>query len=438
MANAGSAFDVFVALDGPVLNGMEGPTGVLRLRYWPKEDRHTFALNFFDGASGGHAVQVNKEGTIGHAGGFSRQLIFFDTQSLQEVARFSTTNFGPIENSFQSQTHVVFTKEKEFITAIGENFWRFDLAKIKNRSLNPQDGENLGPHKSLLPHSVKLSPSGRYLAYGVMDTDHGGFARQFGVFDLQEPNPEHRARVMPLDETAWHFGFHPTQDIAYAVSECYDPGPGIGNAPFDFYQSFSIGYRRNWVWKIDVPNCRELDKISLPAFMPSHLTSDVVALGDENDTVFYNACASSTLAKVEFKTHKVEHFDERVGSLYVMTHPTTWGAALENIRESGRRVPLFQNMHLFMRALAASRRSLLDGSYGLALSPDGRRLVSCHRGLNQIWIYAFPEMEVVKKIKLPPARQFFPKYLSVFSDRRLGMHHAVKSTSSAKDVDWKG
>src|SRR5262249_49109060 len=145
--SSNNVFDVFVALDGPVLNGMEGPTGVLRLRYWENEDRHTISIKFFDGATGGHAVQVNKEGTIGHAGGFSRQLIFFDTQSLEEIKRFSTSNFGAIQNSFDSQTHVVFVAEREFITSINGRFWKFHLDQTPSAA-TINDVEDLGPHKS--------------------------------------------------------------------------------------------------------------------------------------------------------------------------------------------------------------------------------------------------------------------------------------------------
>ncbi|MCC6277681.1 MAG: hypothetical protein IT289_07190 [Oligoflexia bacterium] len=414
-------FDVFVALDGPVLNGFEGPAGVLRLRYFPNHS-YEVKVKFFDGAAGGHAVQINKEGTIGYLGGLARCGIFFDTKTLEVIKRFSTTNYGSITVPYESQTHVVFLTERTFITSIRGRFYKVNIDDTDN-------GEDLGPHNCALPHAVKLSPSGRYLFYGVMDHDLKGYVRQFGIFDLQEPDPQKRARVIGLDDTAWHFAMHPKEDIIYAVSECYDPQPGIG-VPYDF-NNFVISYRKNYAWKIDGRTGKELAKVVIPAFLPSHLTSDVVVMADENDTIYYNSCASSTITGVQFKTSKVWHIDEKVTFWYVLFHPGVWRAALENLLEAATRAHLFGSTHVLLKALRTSRGSLVDGSYGLQLSPDGKLMFSAHRGLNQIWVYDFPSFKLRKKIKLPPARKFFKPYLGIFADYRLGMHHAYLSKASA-------
>lgn len=409
-----SYFDLFCALDGPVLNGFEGPSGVLRLRYFD-DHRYDVGVKFYDGVSGGHAVQVNKEGTIGYLGGFDRTPLFFDPGTLEELKRFSTTHFGPIEVPYESQTHVVFLEEKVFLMSIRGHFFRFHFDDLRS----PED---LGPHRVALPHALKLSPSGRYVFYGVMDHDYKGYASQFGIFDLQEPDPDKRATVVAIDDTAWHFGVHPTEDIAYAVTECYDPMPGEGDIPFDF-NNFSIGYRKNFVWKIDARTRRVIDKISIAAFLPSHLTSDVIVTGDDRDTVLYNSCASSTITVAEFASHKVRHIDERVGLLYSLTHPGIMRVALENIREAFARVHVPGNTHRLAKALRISRGSLVDGSYGLQFSPDRKLLFSAHKGLNQFIVYRYPEMTVFRRIKLPPARKFFPEYLGLMSDPRLGLHH---------------
>jgi len=409
-----SYFDLFAALDGPVLNGFEGPGGILKVRYY--DDHHyELEIKFYDGVSGGHAVQVNKEGTVGYLGGFDRTPLFFDPNTLEEIKRFSTTHFGAIEVPYESQTHVVFVEERVFIMSIRGRFYKFKLDDMEH-------AEDLGPHKVPLPHALKLSPSGRYIMYGVMDHDYAGYARQFGVFDLQEPDPEKRARVVPLDDTCWHFGMHPTKDIAYAVTECYDPMPGEGNIPFDF-NNFSIGYRKNFIWKIDAEKAAVVDKISIPAFFPSHLTSDVVVTGDEHDTVMYNSCASSTITVARFNKHTVDHVDERVGFWHTVFHPSLWGVALENLKEAFARIHIFGNTHRMAKALRISRGSMMDGSYGLQFSPDKKFLFSAHKGLNQIIVYTYPEMKVFQRIQLPPARKYFPKYMGRLSDSRLGLHH---------------
>ncbi|MDZ4676399.1 MAG: hypothetical protein SGI74_02730 [Oligoflexia bacterium] len=416
-------FDIFVALDGPVLNGWEGPAGVLRVRNF-SDDTHETKIKFFDGVAGAHAVQINKEGTIGFLGGVARCGIFFDTQTLEEIKRFSTSNFGPIEVTYESQTHVVFIQEKVFITAVRGHFYKFNLDDLES----PED---LGEHGCSLPHAIKLSPSGRYLFYGIMDTCNKGWARQFGIFDLQEKDDAKKVKIVHIDDTAWHFSTHPTEDLIYAVSECYDPQPGIGNIPFDF-NNFSIGYRKNFIWKIDGRTGKELKKIVIAANLPSHLTSDVVVIGDENDTVIYNSCASSTITIAEFKTYKVKHIEERVGWLYALFHPGIFRAAWMNLLEAFTRIHMFGNFHALIRALRVSRGSLLDGSYGLLLSPDKKYIYSCHRGLNQIIVYDYATWKVHKRIKLPPARNFFKGYFGLFYDPRLGMHHAYLSTKSAR------
>jgi hypothetical protein len=415
-------YDMFVALDGPVLNGWEGPAGVLRMRYF-SDDKHEIKIKFFDGVAGAHAVQINKEGTIGFLGGVARCGIFFDTQTLEEIKRFSTTNFGPIEVTYESQTHVVFLEEKVFITAVRGHFYKFHLDNL-------DEAEDLGSHGCALPHAIKLSPSGRYLFYGIMDTCHKGWARQFGVFDLQEKDLQKRARILGIDDTAWHFNTHPTEDIIYAVSECYDPQPGVGNIPFDF-NNFTISYRKNYAWKIDGRTCKEIDKIVIAAQLPSHLTSDVIVTNDENDTIIYNSCASSTITIAEFKTHKVRHIEEKVGWLYAFFHPYIFKVAWCNLLEAMTRMHLFGNTHAMLKALRTSRGSLVDGSYGLQFSPDKKLIFSCHRGLNQIIVYEYPSWKVHKRIKLPPARKFFKGYFGFFYDIRLGMHHAYMSINSA-------
>ena len=415
-----SYFDLFAALDGPVLNGFEGPGGILRLRYYD-DNHYDLDVKFYDGVAGGHAVQVNKEGTIGYLGGFDRTPLFFDPATLEEIKRFSTTHFGPIEVPYESQTHVVFLEEKVFLMAIRGHFYKFHIDDMET-------SEDLGPHRVALPHALKLSPSGRYVFYGAMDHDYKGYAREFGVFDLQEPDPEKRATVVPIDDTAWHFGVHPTEDIAYAVTECYDPMPGEGDIPFDF-NNFSIGYRKNFVWKIHADKPRVVDKVSIAAFLPSHLSSDVVVTGDEKDTVLYNSCASSTVTIVEFDGYKVRHVDERVGFWHFLFHPRLWGVARENLLEAAARIHLFGNSHRLVKALRISRGSLVDGSYGLQLSPDKKLLFSAHKGLNQFIVYKYPEMKVFKRIQLPPARKYFPDYLGLMSDPRLGLHHTYPVVS---------
>ena len=87
-----------------------------------------------------------------------------------------------------------------------------------------------------------------------------------------------------------------------------------------------------------------------------------------------------------------------------------------------------------MKSLRISRWGALDGSFGLQLSPDGRYLLSAHRGLNEVIVYRYPDYKVIKRIPFPPIRHFFPEHLSIWDDTRLGFHHSALSTQTLEDA----
>ena len=157
-----SAFDYFIALDGNGLNGFEGHAGVARLRCDPEADRYDIKVTFFAGLAGGHATQINSQGTIGYLGNLAQTLLFYDPRTMEEIRRFSTLRFHAPDVVYSSQTHVVWIGEREFIAVLGADFYRFDLDDLESPT-------RLGAHGVTLPHALKRSPSGRYLFYGAMD-----------------------------------------------------------------------------------------------------------------------------------------------------------------------------------------------------------------------------------------------------------------------------
>ena len=108
-----AAFDYFIALDGNCLNGFEGLAGVARLRCDPARDRWDVEARYFDGLAGGHALQLNEQGTVGFLGNMSQTLLFFDPRTMRETGRFSTLRFAVPDTFYSSQTHVVWTGERE-------------------------------------------------------------------------------------------------------------------------------------------------------------------------------------------------------------------------------------------------------------------------------------------------------------------------------------
>jgi hypothetical protein len=402
------AFDIFIALDGLGLNGFEGFGGVARLRCDPDLGRYDHSVRFYDGFSGGHATQINHEGTVGFLGNLSQTLLFFDPRTLNEVARLSTLRFCSPEVFYQSQTHVVWTGERTFITVLGPDFYRFELDDLEHPV-------RLGAHGVTLPHAIKRSPSGRYLFYGAMDHDHKGYANQVGIFDLES----NEARVVKLPATVWHLGVHPTKDVFYAPTQRCSPQDGE-------FVEYTIAYFKNYLFEIDGASAAVTRHLSIPKDLPAFLTSDVVV----TDThVLYNACASNVIIRVDLATlSKVEFIDERVHPLKSLT---LWRTGLSNVVEAFTRANAALEIHTLLKGLRATRWYPIDGSYGLQLSPDGRYLFSAHRGLNQVIVYRYPELTVERRIDFPPIRKFFPQHLSILDDPRLGFHHSALSTRSA-------
>lgn len=396
-----SPFDLLIALDGHGLNGFEGFAGVARLRCRPDVDRHAIDIAFFDGVSGGHATQINPSGTLGFLGNMSQLLLFYDPLTLREVRRLSTLRWAVPEVAYQSQTHVVWLDDRRFVTALGSDFYLFDVDELERP-------ERLGAHGVTLPHAIKRSPSGRYLFYGAMDHDDRGFAHQVGIFDLERG----AARIVELPATAWHLGVHPSRDVFYAPTQQCAPQA-------DGFAEYTIAHVKNYLFEIDGERGEVTRHLAIPKDMPGALTSDVVVT---DEAVLYNCCASSVIARVELADfRRVQYVDEQVGPWRALQHARS---GFGNLVEGLSRVNVLGQMHTFIKTLRISRMSALDGSYGLQISPCGGYLLSAHRGLNQVIVYRYPDLTEHRRIDFPPIRRFF-SHLGVLDDPRLGFHHSA-------------
>jgi hypothetical protein len=401
-------FDYFIALDGHGLNGFEGFAGIARLRCDPDADVYDIDVRYYAGLAGGHATQINPQGTVGFLGNLSQNLLFYDPRTLEETGRFSTLRFRAPEVFYESQTHVVWLEERTFIAALGPDLFRFSLDDLEHP-------ERLGPHGVTLPHAMKRSPSGRYLFYGAMDHDVAGYANQVGIFDLET----NTARIVALPATAWHLGVHPTEDRFYAPSQRCAPQ---GDMEFAEYV---IPAYKNYLFEIDGPTATVTRHAAIPKDLPGFLTSDVVVCDDE---VIYNVCASGMIARVDLATFSnVTYVNERSGRLAELKY---WRAGVANLAESLARANLPDAIHYFVKSLRITGGSLVDGSYGLQRSPCGRYVLSAHRGRNEVIVYDYPSFDVVRRVPFPSIRTFFPEHLGPLSDPRLGFHHTTLSTAT--------
>jgi hypothetical protein len=71
-----------VALDGNGLDGLEGRAGRCPFRYDPATGDHACKVTYFDGASGGHAPNVDPSRRIGFLGSTGQHLLLYDRATL--------------------------------------------------------------------------------------------------------------------------------------------------------------------------------------------------------------------------------------------------------------------------------------------------------------------------------------------------------------------
>lgn len=432
---------IWSALDGNGLDGRRGLAGVLYTELH-NDTLSEPVIRFYDGVAAGHAVQIGPPDANGkrwgHLGTFSGISQFFDADTLEPVLPAGVPDFEdhdrPVPAAWHGWTHVAWLGPRRIlIPRIDGYFWECDLE-------HPDD-EPVRRGKYLVPlvHGLKMAPSGKFLAYGSMDTNDGGPAQVMGIYYLDT----HTAQLIHLRETAWHMGIAPDEtdwECIGCVSECYEPGPQKvpGKANYD---DLAIGWRNNFIWDIEPPRSQGCSaKIigkSFGAIMPHHLSSDVIKKKrDPKGTMFHNACASSTLVISETRTGRARYIDERTGFWETITHPRFIGIAAGSLIEALTMMSPLQALQHYVRALRISRGSFMDGSYGLAVNKDYTRLTVGHRGRNEIIVYDisaldallenerhFINVPVVTRMKLPPLREFRKGLLGRIGDQRLGLHH---------------
>jgi hypothetical protein len=394
-------YSFHVALDGSGLNGLEGRAGVCVFRYDPADNSYAYKVSYFSGVAGGHAVSVSPEHTAGFLGNTGQHLVFYDPASLDESDRVSTLRFEVTDHSLKSSTHLVWLDDVQFVTAIGEHLWRFDINLLKK-------AERIGPHHLKLPHAMKRTASGRYVVYGGMDHPDHGEAREVGVLDLRTG----AARRVALPTTCWHVAAHPTDDLFYALSFRVAPQDGRD------YHEWGMSFFKEYVYEIDAETGEVVRHWTAGREVPAHINSDVTVSSKE--LIF---CTGGSQSIVLLDLESFADFrivDERPDAITQARHGRA--AATQFVDAFSRGSPVTNSRH-FLNALRISRGSLLDSVYGCQLSADQTLIFTANRGLNTITVYDYPSMDVRLRVPMPELQEY-DRTLSPWSDPRLGFHHS--------------
>ncbi len=402
-----------IALDGNGVNGLEGMAGVCLFLYNPDDNAYAYKVQYYPGMAGGHAVNVNPAGTYGFLGNTGQHLLLYDAKTLDEVDRISTLRFEPNDTTIRGSTHLVWLNDDEFITAVGDYFYRFNINDLSK-------GEKLGPHKVKLPHAMKLTHSGRYLCYGSMDNPkygREGEAKEVGIWDMETGD----TMRLELPTTCWHVVCHPSEDWFYAVSFRVLPQDYVD------YHEWAMAFLKEYAFEIDAANKQILRHWACSREVPAHINSDVTI--SDRELIYCNG-ASQSIICIDLNTfahHRM--IDEKPDLQTMLEHPREIATQVYDAFSRGN---LFTNSRHFFGALRVSRFSLLDSIYACQLSKDQSLLFTANRGLNHITIYDYPSNCLRLQVKMPELHEYEPS-LHRLADPRLGFHHGFLISHQMED-----
>ncbi len=404
-----------IALDGSGLNGLEGMAGVCQFLFDPADNAYAYKVSYYDGIAGGHSVSVNPGGTVGFLGNTGQHLLLYDARDCADLARQSTLRFEANDTSLRGSTHAVWLSDREFVTAIGDYFYRFDVRDLAA-------GERLGAHKVKLPHAIKLSATGKYLVYGSMDhprMGRDGEAREVGIYELETGI----ARRIELPTTCWHVATDATKDVFYCVSFRVLP------QAYKDYHEWAMAYLKEYAFEIDAESGQVLRHWVCSRDVPAHINSDITI--SERELIF---CTGASQTIVFIDRESLAHYrmiDERPDLETLANNKRALAKQVADALSRGS--PINDSRH-FMSALRISRYAILDSVYACQLSEDQSLLFTANRGLNHVTVYDYPSNRIRLQVKMPDLQEYVS--LSEVADPRLGFHHGyLCSPKSRKKRD---
>jgi hypothetical protein len=402
-----------IALDGNGINGLEGMAGVCNFMYDPADNSHAYKIQYYDGLAGGHAVSVNPSRSCGYLGTTGQHLMLYDPKGLHELDRISTLIYEDNDTTVRGSTHIAWLNGHEFITAIGDYFYRFDINDLTK-------GEKLGPHHVKLPHSMKLTHSKRYLCYGSMDNPamgRDGESKMVGVWDMKTGE----ATRINLPTTCWHIIPHPTKDLFYAVSFRVLPQDYVD------YHEWAMAFFKEYAFEISAADKHVVRHWVGGREIPAHINSDVTI--SDTELIFCNG-GSQTIVFInleDFSSFRI--IDERPNLPTVLQSKRQMATQVYDVLARGG---IFTSARHIMASLRISRFTLLDSVHACQLSDNQQLLFTANRGLNHITVYDYPKLTMRFRVRMPDLHEYIA--LPKIADPRLGFHHSLLLSPKTKST----
>ncbi len=403
-------FSVYFALDGPHLDGLIGSAGLLRFD-WPERK---FYIKHFYGISSAHNPSVAPNGKLALLGNFSQTIFIVDISNpdrMQEVVRQSTMYFEESGYRLRANTHHLWYPDSErFIGALGDHLYRFHVDDLKNP-------ERLGPHYLENAHELRWDATRRYVLMGDLGPEKRD-VRQVGVFDLEEPDPNKRSRIIKVQNNVWHCRVHPTKPVGYAATYSLI-------TDHEDWVNWSPGFIREYIYEIDLPTARITRTWSSSAEFPGHLNSDIDIA---DDTLYIASGGSHCVLEIPL---------ERFAESRVLPCLPKWTTRAFSIRDklhtlmgAMARKPTATATHYMLQTLQVTGNRILDGIYATRVSPDGKYIVTGNRGYNTLAVYDRQTFKKVYEVLLPFRRDVYGRgtdhyrLTNRFMGLHLGVHHS--------------
>ncbi len=401
-------FSFYMALDGPHLDGLIGHAGILRFD-WPERK---YYIQYYDGISAGHNVSLSPDGKMALLGNFSQQILLLDIKkpdNMRVIARQATQYIEECPYRLRANTHHLWYPDNvHFIGVVGDHLYRFHIDRLS-------EPEQLGPHKLLNAHEIRWDSNRRYILIadlGPEDSD----ARQIAVFDLEDPNPEHRSKVIKLPGTVWHCSVHPDKPVGYAPTYTFATEQ-------EDYVDWSPAYMREYIYEIDLPTAKVSRVWSCGAEFPVHLNSDVAVTSD--NFLYLASGGSHTLVEINLDNFDQSRVLSCIPPFWMRT--LLWRQRLKNFLGSQSRRPFLTNTHFILQTLQVTGWRILDGVYAGRVSPQGNYLVTGSRGYNVLSVYHRKTFKKLYSRLMPFRRDVYsqsPHYRLGWRGYHLGFHHS--------------
>jgi hypothetical protein len=400
-------FSVYWALDGVHLDGLLGSAGMLRFD-WPERK---YYIQHYQGISSAHNPSLAPNGELALLGNFSQQIALVDISKPQMklVARQSTMYFEECAYRLRSNTHHLwYPDSKHFIGAIGDHLYRFNVDDLKSP-------EVLGRHYLEYAHELRWDASHRYIFIGDLGPERYD-VRQVCVFDLEEPDPLKRSKIIKVQNNIWHNCVHPLKPVGYALTYSFATDQ-------EKYTEWSPTLIREYIYEIDLPTARITRSWSCGAEFPLHLNSDVEVTADNN--LYIASGGGHCVVHIP-----LDNFDDARAVVCVPSFPQRLLQApkmFKNVVGALSRRPTLSNSHFVFQSLQVSGGRIADGVYAARVSPEGNYLVAGSRGYNMIAVFDRHSLKKVYSKVLPFRRDQYdrsPHYRLGWRGHHLGIHHS--------------